>query len=192
MHRALTARWLNRALSISEATSSAGVPLFLCPAVTSSRLLRKPLVAPSARPAICVRRFNHTEVQTSTDAPIPEPPSIAQDEGPKRKLPLTCSGCGAFTQTNDPEQFGYFDVKSRRVKKWMSPKTFEPQRVEKEEDHVVDEVLKSLDPSKLEELGLSSSKLVSGEVLGDSEAPCKCFSLATMILRTDRYSASPG
>ena len=178
MHRALTARWLNRALSIGEATPSAGVPLFLCPAVGyERRCLRKPF-APASRSAICARRLNHTEatISTTSDAPTPAPPPatpIEQHEVPTRKLPLTCSGCGSFVQTNDPQQFGYYDLESKRVRKWTHPQSYEPKRVEREADHVVDEVLKNLDPSRLEELGLSASVLVSGEESGGTGVPCK-------------------
>ncbi|CAM1503875.1 Fc.00g014660.m01.CDS01 [Cosmosporella sp. VM-42] len=175
MHRALTARWLNRALSIGETTPSAGVPLFLCPAVGyGRRVVQKPFV--SARSTICARRLNHTEAITTTtnDAPTPTPPpttTIGQGEVPTRRLPLTCTGCGSFVQTNDPQQFGYYDLESKRVKKWMHPQNYEPKRMEREADHLVDEVLKKLDPSKLEELGLSASALVSGEESGGTDVP---------------------
>lgn len=178
MHRALSARWLNRALSISEATTSAGVPLFLCPAVGyTSRWSRKPLSAQTSRPTICARRYNHTEAATTTatttETPTIEVP-VAQDMTPSRKLPLTCSGCGSFSQTNDAQQFGYFDVKSRRVKKWLSPKSFEKTREATEEDSLVDDVLKKLDASQLEALGLDTSKLVSGQELDGETVDGEC------------------
>ncbi|RCI16296.1 hypothetical protein L249_2392 [Ophiocordyceps polyrhachis-furcata BCC 54312] len=36
-----------------------------------------------------------------------------------RHVPVTCSGCGAFSQTTDPGRLGYFDVQSRRVRFWL-------------------------------------------------------------------------
>ncbi|KAF7551954.1 hypothetical protein G7046_g7568 [Stylonectria norvegica] len=189
MHRALTARWINRALSIGEAAPSAGVPLFLCPAVGYSRQwTRSSLAAPSSRPTLCARRLNHTQATAPTTSDTPETtpiPStlkdttiqdstaqdpVIQDTVPTRRLPLMCSGCGAFSQSTDAQQLGHFDLESKRVKNWMHPKVYEP-RLAKDEDHLVDEVLKSLDKSKLEELGLSPSVMVGGEESLGTVAP---------------------
>ncbi|KAM0553899.1 hypothetical protein ACHAPJ_007245 [Fusarium lateritium] len=164
MHRALSARWLNRALSIGEASASSSVPLFLCPAAgASTRLYRTPRVAP-LRTTFHTRRFNHTEVTTTPDAHITETEhaSLLNPEIPRRRLPLNCTGCGAFAQTNDPQQLGYFDLESKRVKKWLNPRAYEHEHTASQEDAVVDDVLKNLDPSQLEALGLKPSLLVSG------------------------------
>ncbi|KAH6891106.1 hypothetical protein B0T10DRAFT_560373 [Thelonectria olida] len=174
MHRALSARWLNRALSIGEAPVSAGVPLFLCPAVGASvRWTRRPLAVPPPRTiAFSSRRLNHTEATTSDT--IPHTPSlekpvddsveetVPENVQPQRRLPLNCSGCGAFTQTNDPHMLGYFDLQSKRVKKWLSPAAPETTRDASTEDGVVDEVLKSMDAGKLQELGLDPNLLMTG------------------------------
>ncbi|KAJ3468533.1 hypothetical protein MRS44_002598 [Fusarium solani] len=170
MHRALSARWLNRALSIGEASASSSVPLFLCPAVGSARYIRTPRVAPSSRTTtLYSRRFNHTEAATQ-DVPATEtelPPKEASVEH-RRRLPLNCTGCGAFSQTADPQLLGYFDLDSKRVKKWLNPEAYEPKRTASEEDGVVDDVLKTLDQSQLEALGLKPSLLISGaETEGD-------------------------
>ncbi|KAH7246022.1 hypothetical protein BKA59DRAFT_476988 [Fusarium tricinctum] len=174
MHRALSARWLNRALSIGEASTSSSVPLFLCPAVgASSRFYRTPRTAP-LQTTIYTRRFNHTEATTTHEAPPPtteKTPSLFDPELPRRKLPLNCTGCGAFTQTTDRQLLGYFDPESKRVKKWLDPKAFEHQHTATEEDGVVDDVLKTLDQSQLEALGLDPSLLVSGAETEGSVAP---------------------
>ncbi|KAF4979544.1 hypothetical protein FZEAL_4312 [Fusarium zealandicum] len=173
MHRALSARWLNRALSIGEASVSSSVPLFLCPAVGSTtRYIRSPRVAPSSRSSIYSRRFNHTETATQ-DAPtiISSPPTETVPTIPQRRLPLNCTGCGAFTQMNDPQQLGYFDPSSKRVKRWLDPKAYEPQRTATEEDGIVDDVLKTMDQSQLEALGLNPSLLVSGAETEGTVAP---------------------
>ncbi|KLO91418.1 uncharacterized protein LW93_8662 [Fusarium fujikuroi] len=171
MHRALSARWINRALSIGEASASSSVPLFLCPAVgASSRFHRTWKVTPLPTP-IYTRRLNHTET-TVQDVPITTSESSSLGlETPKRRLPLNCTGCGAFTQTSDPQMLGYFDPESKRVKKWLNPKAFEHQHTASQEDGVVDEVLKSLDPDQLEALGLDPSLLVTGAEKGGDIAP---------------------
>lgn len=157
MHRALSARWLNRALNIGEASAPKSVPLFLCPAVGyGTRLTRTPLATGAPRYALCARRLNHTEAQETTANKAPEPvpavPSIG-DDAPQRKLPLMCSGCGAFTQTSDPTLLGHFDANSKRIRRWTHPSSFEREHTETEADQLVDNVLKSLDRQKLDELG---------------------------------------
>lgn len=195
MHRALTARLLNRALRIGEASASSSVPIFLCPAAgASTHWSRMPLLAPSSQTSIYSRRLNHTEATTSDhaeattgDAPIQEilpsvEPSIEpSEESPsetlKRKLPTTCSGCGAFTQTSDPQQLGYFDAESKRVKKWLRPVAFTSQRSTTEEDMVVDQVLQTMNERELKELGLDPSLLISGAEREGNVAPSEYIHL---------------
>ncbi|KAI5466889.1 hypothetical protein BGZ63DRAFT_10636 [Mariannaea sp. PMI_226] len=172
MHRALSARWLNRALSVGEVSASASVPLFLCPAVGASaaRWTRIPLAAPP-RPSLgSSRRLNHTEAtthdatvrETTSSSPLPEGNvATPEDVQPNRSLPLNCTGCGAFVQTTDPQQLGYFDLNSKRVKKWLDPPT-EISHKGSTEDGVLDEVLKSMDPTRLQELGLDPNLLKVG------------------------------
>ncbi|KAF4471458.1 hypothetical protein FALBO_1628 [Fusarium albosuccineum] len=173
MHRALSARWLNRALSIGETSASSVVPLFLCPAIgASTRYIRSPRVPPSSRTTIRSRRFNHTQA-TVNDAPetIFEQPPEFIPATPQRRLPLNCTGCGAFSQTSDSQQLGYFNPDSKRVKKWLNPKLYEPQHAASEEDGVVDEVLKTMDQAQLEALGLKPSLLVTGAETEGAVAP---------------------
>lgn len=185
MHRALSARWLNRALSIGETSASSSVPLFLCPAVGSARHIRTPRVAPSSRTTtLYSRRFNHTEAAIQ-DIPATEtesPPKEAPAE-PRRRLPLNCTGCGAFSQTADPQLLGYFDLNSKRVKKWLNPEEYEPKRTASEEDGVVDDVLKTLDQSQLEALGLKPSLLMSGAETEGDVAPSGYISWPFMQLK---------
>ncbi|KAK5997054.1 Found in mitochondrial proteome 38-like protein [Cladobotryum mycophilum] len=169
MHRALTARWLSRALRISEVSPSTGVPLYLCPAIGLSSISR---TANLAGASISRRRATHTEVVLH-DAPtttIPEPMESEEPRKPEepptapaRRLPLMCSGCGAFSQTDDPQQLGYFDVKSKRTRTWLHPKKTELKSSEAEEDQLVADALKALGESKLKELGLSPSAMIQGE-----------------------------
>lgn len=171
MHRAAAARWLNRALRIGDLAPSAGVPVYLCPAIgLSSSFPRKRLVvsAPSHR------RRSHTEAAPS-DVQTPPPPPVEAPKMPARRLPVTCSGCGSFTQTSDSQQFGYFDLESKRVRTWIHPRIPEKRLSDSKEDGLVDEALKSLDKSKLEELGLSPAAMISGEEsLGSALAGMRC------------------
>ncbi|KAI9158460.1 interactor of prohibitin [Paramyrothecium foliicola] len=159
MHRALTARWLSRALRLSEVPSPAGLPVFLCPAASY------PIRGAPRRILQAHRRHNHTNTVVSDDASAAaaaQAPSIPARDTRTRSLPLTCSGCGAFSQTSEPDQLGYFTTTSKRVKGWLYPK--EPDtRHATEEDRIVLESLKQLDPTKLEALGLKAEELVSDD-----------------------------
>lgn len=164
MHRALSCRWLNRALRTSEALPRSGVPLFLCPTVAVSRDLG---VAP--------RRISHSFGQlrsNHTDSiPVQEPVNeIDETAQPQRRLPATCSGCGAFTQTSDSEQLGYYDVTARRVRTWLKPPKHELQDRDVKENEVIQNVLESMDSSQLTALGFDSNTLVVEDQPRDSSS----------------------
>jgi ribosome biogenesis GTPase A len=77
-----------------------------------------------------------------------------------RELPISCTGCGAFAQTDDPESLGYYDLKAKRVREWLKPSKPRPKtEVAAEEDQVVESVLANLDEAQLQELGLDPGLL---------------------------------
>lgn len=160
MHRVSTARLLTRALRIGEHTSTAVVPLFLCPAISRGSLV--PIAFPTAR------RFHSTDVSTRPVVeaePVIEVVEAEPVEAEKvlRKLPVTCSGCGAFAQSTDSLQLGYFDTGSKRVRNWLHPRTYVPSKGDVAENKIVDDVLKGLDPERLEALGLSVESMIGDE-----------------------------
>jgi hypothetical protein len=167
MHRTLTSRWLSRALRTDGPPPVTGIPEFLCPAirpasVTSRRVLRTP--AKSHLP-LCQRRYNHVEATIYDDAAsIPTTTATEPSEAPIRDLPVNCPGCGAFSQTQDSDGFGYYSTDSKRIQQWLHPaRRRELASRDVEEEDVVREALKSLEPSQLEELGLDSGLLLSAE-----------------------------
>lgn len=172
MHRALTARLLRQALRVGEAASSTGVPLYLCPAVVglSSRLSS---ISLRASTSISQRRANHTEAVSSNIESTAESPLSESLQKPVRRLPLTCSGCGAFTQTDDPEQLGYFDISKRRVREWLHPVGRRSSPLEGDEDKIVNATLESLDQSRLKELGLDPATLVDGDGTENESMTCR-------------------
>lgn len=156
MHRALPTRWLNKALRIGDALPTSGVPVFLCPAIQHGSQLASAL---HSRCSIRVepRRILHTEAACiSVKAETPE---LTRAEC--RYLPLTCSGCGAFAQTNDANQLGYYDVTAKRVRNWRQTQEKEPSNQASEEEDIINDVMKSMDSSKLEELGISAESMVA-------------------------------
>ncbi|QPG94565.1 hypothetical protein C2857_006389 [Epichloe festucae Fl1] len=159
MHRVPTARWLNRALRIGEIAPGTRVPVFLCPAIGLARAGGRLGIAKTTTPR---RRCNHTDVAAKSaliDAEVP--PEMAGR--PVRKLPVTCSGCGAFAQTTASQQLGHFDLQSKRVRQWLHPRKSNPREMDAAEDEIVHRVLRSFEPEKLQKLGLSTDALIGGE-----------------------------
>lgn len=168
MHRVASARWLNRALRIGDLPASNSVPLFLCPSLAATnhglgaRLLR------AGRPSVDTfpsrsRQFHADALGTSVD-PVDSPlPAQEPEKSPDRKLPSNCSGCGAYSQTTDPDQFGYFCLQSKRVKSWLDPREPRSEVQAIKEADVVAKALESLDVGKLEALGLDPASLLATE-----------------------------
>lgn len=79
-----------------------------------------------------------------------------------RRLPVTCSGCGAFSQTGDPRQPGYYDAQSKRVRIWARPATAARRAGSSSEDELVEAALRALDTGQLAALGLSPETMMAG------------------------------
>jgi hypothetical protein len=161
MHRALPARWITKAMRLGDLAPSTIVPIFLCPSVHTTILHHsrpgQHRTTPSAYRAQQRREF-HAVAEASNIAPA----EIAKPASPSRRLPVNCSGCGAFSQTNDPQQFGFYDLKSRRIKSWLQPNSRDISSTEADEDKIVQGTLAALSEDRLRELGLDAASLVPG------------------------------
>ncbi|KAG6018882.1 hypothetical protein E4U40_007647 [Claviceps sp. LM458 group G5] len=167
MHRVATARGLGRALRIGDTSSASGVPIFLCPAIGRVRAGGRRLNIAKSTP----RRFNHID-SANVAATAPRTPLDADKtsvEGPKtsaRTLPVTCTGCGAFSQTTDAQQLGYFDLRRKKVQQWLRPqngKYSDSRRLREaaaEEDEIVGTILKNMPSKELQALGLSAETML--------------------------------
>ncbi|KAM3476007.1 hypothetical protein MY5147_003425 [Beauveria neobassiana] len=157
MRRALCSRWLTRAFQTTEALSPAGLPLFLCPAVDVARKL--PVAPVRISRSIGEQRLIHTD----NSAPKEDLETAEINSEEPRKLPVACTGCGAFTQTTDSQQLGYYDVAAKRVRQWLAPPKHELQQKSLEENEVINNVLSSMDSNQLTALGFDASTLVVEE-----------------------------
>lgn len=174
MHRALSARWLNRALRLGEAYPSSGVALFLCPTATVPR------AATGARSAMTQQRmYSHLQMEDKTQ----KGPIGIGTEVNTRKLPITCSGCGSFTQTSNPDEFGYYDTGSRRVRAWIKTSKTSSNVSEMYEDKVVEAALEALDATKLKELGLSHDSLTVDHNGGGKPNPDQSIATRALICK---------
>ncbi|KAI1266313.1 hypothetical protein F5Y18DRAFT_383065 [Xylariaceae sp. FL1019] len=160
MHRAWTSRWLNSALLLTERPSKLELPVFLCPSVsvrTSIPPSRRSRAVATSPPTS--RRCLHMQADASTTvAPVapavdlkPVPPT------PTRNLPQQCTGCGALSQTSHSNQPGYYDLSRKAVRKYMGVDTVSHQS--KDEDDLLTDALKNLDPDDLGKQGVDLKEL---------------------------------
>ncbi|KAH0170380.1 hypothetical protein KCU67_g2665, partial [Aureobasidium melanogenum] len=132
-------------------------------------LLRKPLVRPSVPPSLLslqssLRLSNVGAKRLSSTEPLPS----AQDQHDLiqrkhfdlkqkiRKLPLSCPGCGAPSQTVAPEEAGFYNLSRSAVRNFV-------QDDAKKEDLVFQATLDKVDNKVLQELGLDAGALAAKE-----------------------------
>ncbi|KAG9530950.1 hypothetical protein KCU93_g2127, partial [Aureobasidium melanogenum] len=132
-------------------------------------LLRKPLVRPSVPPSLLslqssLRLSNVGAKRLSSTEPL----LSAQDQHDLiqrkhfdlkqkiRKLPLSCPGCGAPSQTVAPEEAGFYNLSRSAVKNFV-------QDDAKKEDLVFQATLDKVDNKVLQELGLDGGALAAKE-----------------------------
>lgn len=177
-----------------------GAPLTISSATyTRHQWTAPPGSQPCAGPVpTLLRRSQHTQsYETSSTT------EISPDKAVVRRLPLQCTGCGAFTQTMDPSQPGYFNLKRKAVQEYLGliePKTPRVDEVP-EADRVVEEALSKLPPEQLEALGLSKDHLIAdrpaakpeeeGMLAHRSEYGALCRTAANMLY-SSRGEAPPG
>ncbi|KAK1674444.1 hypothetical protein BDP55DRAFT_186935 [Colletotrichum godetiae] len=173
MHRALSSRWLRSAMSIGDRAALGEVPVYLCPSLTtaSARHCFAPTGDARRNLPYRQRRCMHVDATTMTESAVAAAPSPTASEStktPRRNLPVSCSGCGALSQTTEAGHAGYYDLSRKAVKEFLAPKGSE-EEVEngaREEDKVIDEVLQNMSEEQLAQLGLDPKTLRFGEELG--------------------------
>lgn len=102
-----------------------------------------------------LRGFQHTqsgEASSTTE--------ISPDKPVVRRIPLQCTGCGAFTQTTDPTQAGYFNLERKSVQEYLGLVEPKPPKVD-EAASIVEGALSKFSPQELKALGLSRDDLIA-------------------------------
>jgi hypothetical protein len=147
-------------------------------------LLRNPLARSSVRPAfssiyastrslsVGTKRFSSTEAIS---------PALDQHDLIQRKefevkqkilkLPLSCPGCGAPSQTVAPEEAGFYNLSRSAIRKFVHDDA-------KKEDLVFQATLDKIDNKVLHELGLNSGASAAQEQLQKQNPICdRCHNL---------------
>ncbi|EFX06401.1 duf974 domain containing protein [Grosmannia clavigera kw1407] len=156
--------WLRAVFAVDSVTSGPVPvlpPAFLCPAVWTAQAQRPRLRGPSRQQSQSTwqqvrsqRRFVYSAATAVHDASADDVPAAGL-----RKLPLQCPGCGAYSQTTQADQAGFFDLGRRSTMEYMGLAVREKPRV-REEDRVVEEALRRIDRSALEAQGVDLGGLL--------------------------------
>lgn len=124
---------------------------------TSSRRPFAPLTTRYQRTAWSTRRtpirpfssFHPRLLGVEQQQDISPPPSVLSKPTPE--LPLSCPGCGAFTQSVDPSEAGFYTPTRSAVKKYLNPQDQAPAA---KEDEIFHSVIQKLSPELRTQLGL--------------------------------------
>ncbi|KAK8217233.1 Mitochondrial ribosome small subunit biogenesis protein [Zalaria obscura] len=131
-----------------------------------------PLLRGSRCLSITARRFDGASAENA-NIPAAEDVVAAKETAlAARKLPLSCPGCGAPSQTIAPQEAGYYSLTRSGVRNFVKPE-------KKEEDKVLDEVLNTVDKSVLTRLGLDEGSRPSQQTNEDRATPIcdRCHNL---------------
>ena len=144
------------------------VPIFLCPLVQSARL--SPTSIPTKQSSKPQRQHRCLQFETNKPAIDYElPPPLAA-----RKLPLTCPGCGAYSQTLAPKEAGFYSSTRKPVRAFLAAQR-EPaaDARQDEETAIYNKVIKGTDSALLDKLGLDNGASVEEGNAGPFETLCQ-------------------
>ncbi|OTB05410.1 hypothetical protein M426DRAFT_319945, partial [Hypoxylon sp. CI-4A] len=172
MHRALSSRWLNTALNITEHSRGVDLPLFLCPSINVAWRRRRLGPAASSQGQASrwsiQRRCLHVQAdEASTEATEAIPPhnTSSQQSYSTQKLPKQCRGCGALSQTTFPNQPGYYDLGRKAVRSYLRP---QEEHRSRHEDKIYENALKHFDQEDLKKKGVDVEALALSMVPPDT------------------------
>lgn len=80
----------------------------------------------------------------------PTPSIVSQ---PPQELPLSCPGCGAYTQHVDPKEAGFYSSTRSAVKRYLNPQN---QPAIAKEDKIVQSAIQNLSPELRQQLSLEA------------------------------------
>ncbi|KAI0479328.1 hypothetical protein GGR56DRAFT_634457 [Xylariaceae sp. FL0804] len=178
MHRALSSRWLNNAFgNVVEPLPRLELPLYLCPFTSTHRAVAAPVARPLPWRALPTRRRclhmqaadASTTIAPATPTPATFPPVSNHDvlASANRRLPQQCSGCGALSQTLQPNQPGYFDLDRKAVRKYLGVDSNEAEaRRTRDEEKVFEDALRNVDHKSLEEHGIDAQAFTTVPTAG--------------------------
>lgn len=126
---------LTRKIFISGQAPGLDIPVFLCPGL--SKLVQDQV------PYGQQRKLHSTLEETALLRPnlsvTSAPTKRLRGAASVNRLPQQCSGCGALSQTIEADEPGYFELRRRSVKQYLSGTS---EALSSEEDHIVDQAIR--------------------------------------------------
>ena len=151
------------------------IPLFLCPFLASSANAVRP---PSNRHARGTQpRARRLHIETARG---PEKQIFQASPGP-HALPWSCPGCGAFTQTVDPKEAGFYTTTRKSVKAYIANETGRGGTERNREAETYTCAVQNVDGALLKELGLDN--ILESE--NGTHAACAVWSMSMTDSRID-------
>ncbi|KAH8888185.1 hypothetical protein GQ53DRAFT_611643, partial [Thozetella sp. PMI_491] len=154
----LCPRWLGRALSLERCALVSDFPVFLCPAVA-----QRPFSVANRRIAVnspCTKLFPSKKRRAlHTNAALPLSSLRSEDSSSTllKSLPTQCYGCGALSQTSNPDVAGYFDTGRKAVQEYLGLK--EEIKPLRKAGRTAEDILGTHDPQQLQSMGVDLDSL---------------------------------
>ncbi|KAL1998672.1 hypothetical protein VTN02DRAFT_5765 [Thermoascus thermophilus] len=123
-----------------------------------ARLALSPWTSYSASSPILERRrnFHTTRSRLETSSTAVEPPQESQ-EAPLDILPICCPGCGAYAQTIDPNEPGYYSKTRKKTRKLINKSKRAVEENDKILDPVNEEILRNPTEARKKALALQNA-----------------------------------
>lgn len=104
------------------------------------------------------------------EKPAPESPLVPE----LPLLPLQCTGCGAYAQTDDQDNPGFFDVNRKTVKEYLLGKGFSGNDRRRAEEEIIRKALENAPSALAESLSISLSPTSSGNSIKTADMQLLC------------------
>ncbi|OCK75368.1 hypothetical protein K432DRAFT_362232 [Lepidopterella palustris CBS 459.81] len=158
-------RQVSNLLRCEATVSHASIPIFLCPnllrGLTSTAILpQKRCNSRKKFSTLGHRRTPPVAVTTTSSPPLDH--ANAAPPQKKRALPVCCPGCGAPTQTVEPNEAGFYTAHRGPVKSYLDydGSNRPNSKVGKaDEDDIFNKAIQQADPKVLASLGLDKKAL---------------------------------
>ncbi len=94
------------------------LPLFLCPALARPALRKRPFQLPYLLPSYRSQQSARLSHSVSHQLPKESRRGWVRDS---IRLPQQCAGCGAFSQTSDSGEPGFYSLSRKTVREFLAP-----------------------------------------------------------------------
>jgi hypothetical protein len=128
------------------------LPVFLCPALASPTVRKRQFHSKYTLPSFASQR--PARLFHSVSHPLPKV-SLPESIQISVRLPRQCAGCGAFSQTSDNGEPGFYSLSRRSVKEFLAPASESENAKRLSEKEVIEAALRNLGDEAVKSLSFS-------------------------------------